>query len=183
MSTANVRTAKASDFTPDAQNANKGTERGLRMLDDSLREDGAGRSILVDANNKVIAGNKTLERAVDLGIEDVIVVETDGRQLVAVKRSDLDLGEAGGAARRLAYRDNRTGELDLAWDIEQIQADQAELPDLLASLWQPEEYAALIASLNPEPPDFQPVGEDEQGRLDEKAKVTCPECGHVFPAR
>lgn len=29
-------------------------------------------------------------------------------------------------------------------------------------------------------PDFQPVGIDEQGRLDEKAKVTCPECGHEF---
>lgn len=30
------------------------------------------------------------------------------------------------------------------------------------------------------PPDFEPVGIEEQGRLDEKAKVTCPECGHVF---
>lgn len=30
------------------------------------------------------------------------------------------------------------------------------------------------------PPDFDPVGIDDQGRLDEKAKVTCPECGHVF---
>lgn len=30
------------------------------------------------------------------------------------------------------------------------------------------------------PPDFQPVGSDEQGRLDEKAKVTCPECSHEF---
>jgi len=30
------------------------------------------------------------------------------------------------------------------------------------------------------PPDFEPVGIDEQGRLDEKAKVTCPECGHEF---
>lgn len=29
-------------------------------------------------------------------------------------------------------------------------------------------------------PDFDPVGIDEQGRLDEKAKVTCPECGHEF---
>jgi len=34
------------DLTPDPENANLGTERGLRMLDDSLREDGAGRSIL-----------------------------------------------------------------------------------------------------------------------------------------
>ena len=30
------------------------------------------------------------------------------------------------------------------------------------------------------PPNFEPVGIDEQGRLDEKKKVTCPECGHEF---
>ena len=30
------------------------------------------------------------------------------------------------------------------------------------------------------PPNFEPASEDEQGRLDEKAKVKCPECGHEF---
>ena len=30
------------------------------------------------------------------------------------------------------------------------------------------------------PPDFQPVSADEQGRLDQKAPVTCPKCGEVF---
>jgi hypothetical protein len=30
------------------------------------------------------------------------------------------------------------------------------------------------------PPDFQPVGIEEQGRLDEKSKVECPQCGHMF---
>ncbi len=35
-----------SDLQPDPDNANLGTERGLRVLDDSLRECGAGRSIL-----------------------------------------------------------------------------------------------------------------------------------------
>lgn len=30
------------------------------------------------------------------------------------------------------------------------------------------------------PPDFQPVTLEEQGRLDEKVKCTCPECGHEF---
>jgi ParB-like chromosome segregation protein Spo0J len=30
------------------------------------------------------------------------------------------------------------------------------------------------------PPDFAPVGIDEQGRLDQKAHVVCPECGHDF---
>lgn len=29
-------------------------------------------------------------------------------------------------------------------------------------------------------PDFQPVSEDEQGRLDQKKPVVCPECGHEF---
>ena len=29
-------------------------------------------------------------------------------------------------------------------------------------------------------PDFQPVGEDEQGRLDRKTPIKCPECGHEF---
>jgi len=32
------------------------------------------------------------------------------------------------------------------------------------------------------PPDFEPVGIDEQGRLDQKATVKCPECGHEFIA-
>lgn len=29
-------------------------------------------------------------------------------------------------------------------------------------------------------PEFEPTGIDDQGKLDEKAKVTCPECGHEF---
>ncbi len=38
---------------------------------------------------------------------------------------------------------------------------------------------ALLAS-EEEVPDFEPVGIDEQGRLDQKKPVTCPECGHEF---
>ena len=30
------------------------------------------------------------------------------------------------------------------------------------------------------PPDFQPVGIDEQGRLDEKSPITCPHCKREF---
>jgi hypothetical protein len=28
--------------------------------------------------------------------------------------------------------------------------------------------------------DFAPVGEEEQGKLDEKSKIKCPNCGHEF---
>ena len=30
------------------------------------------------------------------------------------------------------------------------------------------------------PPDFDPVPSEEQPRLDEKSKITCPKCGHEF---
>jgi hypothetical protein len=30
------------------------------------------------------------------------------------------------------------------------------------------------------PPDFEPAGTEDQGKLDEKQKATCPNCGHEF---
>lgn len=119
---ATTRDAKTADFVPDAHNANLGTERGRYALETSLREYGAGRSILVDKNGKVIAGNKTLEVGAEIGIDDVIVVQTDGRQIVAVQRMDLDLAQDE-KARMLAYADNRVGELDLSFDASAILAD------------------------------------------------------------
>ena len=109
-----VKRGKIDDLTPDGRNANQGTQRGLRLLDDSLRNHGAGRSIVIDRDGRIIAGNKTAERAADIGLDDVIIVQTDGRQLVAVQRTDLDLeDDPDNRARMLAYYDNRTGELDL----------------------------------------------------------------------
>ena len=56
-----------------------------------------------------------------MGLEDVIVVQTDGKQIVAVQRTDLDIDSPEG--RGLAYADNRVGELSLEWDAEQVLAD------------------------------------------------------------
>lgn len=133
---------KIADFSTDTQNANRGTERGHYALDESLRRYGAGRSIVVDRENRVIAGNKTLERAVDLGLDEVIVIETDGTKLVAVKRTDLDLAEDDGRARGLALADNRVGQLDLDWDALQVLND---LPSDAAFLWSAGEIEALQA--------------------------------------
>ena len=107
---------------PDKQNANKGTKRGREMVEASLRELGAGRSIVVDAEGRIIAGNKTVEAAklMDLPIE---VVQTDGSKLLVVQRNDLNLAEDTGKARKLAYVDNRAAEMGLAWNAEQMLAD------------------------------------------------------------
>ena len=41
-------------------------------------------------------------------------------------------------------------------------------------------FGALVEMVGLEVPDFGPVPEDSQGRLDQKSPTTCPECGHVF---
>lgn len=52
-----------------------------------------------------------------------------------------------------------------------VASEDAALSDLLGRL-------AQDAGITP--PDFEPVGIEEQGRLDQKGQVTCPECGHAF---
>jgi hypothetical protein len=93
------------------------------MVERSLRELGAGRSILIDKNGKVIAGNKTLEAASSIDLDSVVVVRTHGDKLVAVMREDLDLDEPTGIARRMAYADNRVAQVGIDFDPDVIAAD------------------------------------------------------------
>ena len=102
------------DLIPDNANANDGTERGRDMLRRSFEEFGAGRSVLLDKNNRIIAGNKSVSTAMGVGMEDVIVVETDGDAIVAVKRTDVELDSKDG--RGLAIADNATSEANLLWN-------------------------------------------------------------------
>jgi DNA modification methylase len=112
-----------SGLKPDTQNANEGTQRGLGLLDKSIRKLGAGRSILADKNGNIIAGNKTLDRAADIDMP-VRIVHTNGDELVVVQRDDLDLySETDKRARQLAYADNKIAEVDLAWKPDQITVD------------------------------------------------------------
>ena len=132
---------------PDATNANKGTERGRYMVETSLRETGAGRSILLDADGRIIAGNKTFEAATDIGLP-VRIVETDGTELIAVQRVDLDLSDPTGTARKLAYYDNRASQVGLEWDAEQVLADITAGVDLEA-MFRQDELDELLKDLLP----------------------------------
>ena len=131
-----------SDLTPDPNNANKGTERGNSALEASLQQYGAGRSILLDRNDTIIAGNKTAEMAGQLGMMNVKVVETTGDELVAVKRTDLDL-ETDASAREMAYADNRVGELSLDWDADALLNDTENGIDI-GKFWSERELDILF---------------------------------------
>lgn len=52
--------------------------------------------------------------------------------------------------------------------------------DVLANEWEVDQLNEW--GLDLELPSFEPASEDDQGKLDEKKKVECPECGHEFEA-
>jgi hypothetical protein len=88
-------------------------------------------------------------------------------------------GLGGSEAIAFAIADNRTAELS-EWDTEdlgqQVRAlleDGVKIGAVGFTEVELEELGAWV-------PSFDPVSIDDQGKLDEKAAVECPECGHSF---
>jgi hypothetical protein len=111
------------------------------MIENSLRQYGAGRSILIDKNGRILAGNKTAENAGSIGLDDLIVVQTDGTKLVAVQRMDLDL-TTDKAAKELAIADNRASQVSLNWDIDVLKELDGEVD--LKQFWSEDELKNLF---------------------------------------
>jgi DNA modification methylase len=121
-----MKKAKVSQFKQDPQNLNLGNDKGNAILQQSIQELGAGRSILVDKNGFIIAGNKTAQAALNEGLDDAIIVETAGDKLVVVQRTDLDLS-TDPRAKQLAIADNRVAEINLEWDTEALKELATEI--------------------------------------------------------
>ena len=111
------------ELRQDTLNFNKGTYEGEGLIKKSLERFKAGRSVLIDKNNNIIAGNKTVSAAATMGMK-VLVIETTGDELVAVKRTDIDIDSKEG--RELALADNRTAQINLAWDEPNIEAAEIQ---------------------------------------------------------
>jgi DNA modification methylase len=134
-----IRVVPIAQLILDEKNANKGTKRGRELLGDSLEKYGAGRSVVLDRRDRVIAGNKTVEAARAAGMKSVAVIESDGSSLIAVQRGDLDL-KKDKKARELAIADNRVSEIDLDWNPEVL----ASLDVDLAQFWNENELISLL---------------------------------------
>jgi len=104
------------DLKSDHKNARKRTDRSAKLIAESLQRFGAARSIVIDEENRILAGNGTIEGAKAAGIKNVRVIETDGTEIIAVKRTGLSEDEKIG----LALADNRTSDLS-DWDKDMLQ--------------------------------------------------------------
>lgn len=167
------------ELQQDDHNFNKGTEEGGKLMKKSFSELGAGRSILIDKNGRIIAGNKSQKAAIEAGIKKVRVIETTGDELVAVKRTDLSLDSKEG--REMALLDNLTSQVNLNWDeielhdardeydidmndwkvklpdfneIEDIPQTEAKDVKELKLVFTPEQYSFVLAALRKYGDDF-----------------------------
>lgn len=138
------RLATLRELRPDPRNARKRTERSAAMIEGSLAEFGAARSIVIDEAGTVLAGNGTIEAAASMGIERVLVVPADGNTLVAVQRTDFTERQKA----RYAIADNRASDLS-DWDAAALADLINDDPDLnLNSYFTDSELDELMGDLN-----------------------------------
>jgi hypothetical protein len=116
-----IENTTVTSLIADDKNFNKGSEVGAEMIRKSFQKFGAGRSILLDKNNRIIAGNKSVEYS---GLKNVMIVESDGTQLIAVKRTDIDLDSPQG--REMALADNASAKANIVFDAELVEAELGE---------------------------------------------------------
>lgn len=188
-----VEVVAIDQLIPDNANANRGTLYGQELLRKSFRELGAGKSVLIDKNNRLIAGNKSRDAAKMEGIKDVVIVDTEGDVLVAVRRMDLSLDSKKG--REMSIGDNVTGEKNLEWDESALQY-MTEKWDMDTRDWDVETKAMgedYKPNLNPTQQNSVTTERDvaraerkiEEG-IESKKKaqdlqdVICPKCGFKF---
>lgn len=140
-------------------------DRNKRLIQKSLKGYGAGRSILLDKDGVIIAGNGTYEQARELGIP-VKVIETDGTELIAVQRTDLATEDDKRAG--LAIMDNAASDSS-RFDTSKLNNDFSV--EELKSFGIP-----VLESSFPVDSFF----EEKEPKKQKKKTVKCPHCGECM---
>ena len=145
------------DLTPDPRNARRHTPRNIGVIERSLNEVGAARSIVIDEDGVILAGNATTEAAMQAGITRVRVIEADGNELIAVQRRGLTPEQKV----KLALADNRAAEL-AEWEPDVLAEIAAEMD--VSGLFRADELAELAMLTEPEAgaggDEFDPTPDD-----------------------
>ncbi len=150
---------KLSDLLPWERNPRQLTEAQAEHLEESLTKFGLVDPPAINTDNVIIGGHQRrnimgLMKEYGNGAE--IDVRVPSRTLTDREVAELNI--------RL---NKNTGSFDF-----DILANNFEVDDLLD--WGFTAWELDVV------PDFQPVDESEQPRLDQKKPITCPECGHEF---
>ncbi len=150
---------KLTELTPDVDNFNQHTEFGMGLIEKSMSRFGFVEAGVISEDGVIVSGNARQETAVNIGIQDVEIIKTDGKKAIYVQVEGLKSGTK--EFRELALALNASAKANISWNFDALQ--KWEMP---ANDW------------GIQMPDFEPDGL-EQPRLDEKTPVICPHCGGV----
>ena len=103
----------------DKRNYRIHNDKNKVLIRKSLQDCGTGRSIVIDNEDEIVCGNGVYEQAKALNIP-VKVIETDGTELIAVKRTDLRTEDE--KRKQLAVMDNSTSDSS-KFDLELLSED------------------------------------------------------------
>ena len=144
------------DLKSDHKNARKRTDRSASLIAESLKRYGAARSIVIDEDGRILAGNGTVEGAKKAGIDKLRIIEAEGDELIAVRRTGLSEDEKVG----LALADNRSSDLS-EWDHEMLR-QLSEEHDLAPWFEDDELLAEVLDTVegNTDPDDVPEVPEE-----------------------
>ena len=132
------------DLVPDPANTRQHNPRNIGMVEDALQKVGFARSVVIDEDNVLLAGNGVIEACAQAGITRVQVVEADGETVVAVRRRNLTPEQKV----LLSILDNRGSDLS-SWNLEELAKKAAEVDLSLA--WNQDELDALLMDYRPAP--------------------------------
>ena len=114
---------KVEDLKFDKRNYRRHNERNQQLIKKSIEEVGFGRSIVVDADNEIVCGNGVVSQIAKS--TPIKVVETNGSELIVVKRTDLKTDDD--RRKQLAVMDNSasdTSDFDLTLLQEDFEPEQ-----------------------------------------------------------
>lgn len=171
---ANIKIEKLSSFRVQQENANSHTERGLEALDTSYSEVGYVAPMTSAANGEMLDGSARLERAIEQFPDAALVIRHDGSKPVVMVREDVKDAD-NPKAKQISYKANRIGEIDLAWNPDQILKDIENGIDL-SGLFSEDELGVVTQAI----PDIDFKEYDETIK-DEVEYIECPHCGEKFP--
>lgn len=152
------------EIKQDSRNYRIHDDRNKELIRKSLEEYGTGRSIVIDSDGEIIAGNGVYEQAQALNIP-IKEVETDGTELVVVKRTDLKRSDK--KRDGLAIMDNSSSDSS-KFDVPLLQTDfnSEELQEMGVPVFEASEI------------DIDGFfKEDDTEREKKKKTITCPNCG------
>lgn len=129
------------DLKPDPQNLRLHPDENLEMIRESFQDIGPARSISIDEEGIVWAGNGVVQAAKELGFKKVRTVDAAPDELVAVRIT----GKTAEQKRAYSIRDNRAPEL-ARWDTSAIEAAVARGEDI-ASFWDGSKLERQLAEI------------------------------------